>query len=212
MNAIKTGQLALIVFAATLPAWAAETLEITPRLNLVAGNGKPANDIPGIGVAFHRRLANGWYLGFNLDHSSKFDFEDTAGLVDNLAEVGVVDADSTHTMITLVGEKRYPMQADDWSWFWNLGGGFNEVDVDDVEGPLAGGGRYDIETDVDTELVLVGNVGWINRIGDRWSARYEITMEYHAADWEMRDRISGNTGSVDDYNVYGLRIGMTYRF
>ncbi len=189
-----------------------ETFEITPRLNIVGGSGKPANDILGIGIGFHRKLSNGWYLGFYLEHSPIFDFEDTAGLVDNIDEVGIVDADSTHTMITLVGERRYPMQSDDWSWFWNFGGGINEVDVDDVEGPVAGGGTYNIETDVDTELILIGNIGWINRLGDHWSARYEITAEYHATDWEMRDRVSGNTGSIDDYSVYGFRVGMSYRF
>ena len=185
--------------------------EFTPRLNIVAGNGKPANDIPGIGLAIHRKMNNEWYLGINIDHSPLFDFEDTAGLVDDLDQDGIVDADSTHTMITVVGERRYAMDSPGWTVFWNLGGGINEVDVDDVDGPLKGGGTYDIETDVDTELILIGHVGWIQRLGDTWSARYEITAEYHKGDWEMTDKISGNTGDIEDYMVYGLRLGLTYR-
>lgn len=185
--------------------------EFTPRLNIVAGDGEPSNDIPGIGLAIHRKISNEWYLGINIDHSPLFDFEDTAGLVDGLDEDGIVDADSSHTMITVVGERRYEMDSAGWTWFWNLGGGINEVDVDDVDGPLSGGGTYDIETDVDTETILIGNVGWIQRLGDTWSARYEITAEYHSADWEMTDKISGNTGDIDDYSVYGFRLGLTYR-
>ena len=185
--------------------------QFTPRLNIVAGDGEPSNDIPGIGLAIHRKISKEWYLGINIDHSPIFDFEDTAGLVDGLNEDGIVDADSSHTMITVVGERRYSMDSANWTGFWNLGGGINEVDVDDVTGPLKGGGTYDIETDVDTELILVGNVGWIQRLGDTWSARYEITAEYHSADWEMTDKISGNTGDIDDYSVYGFRLGLTYR-
>jgi len=132
--------------------------ELTPRLNIVAGDGEPSNDIPGIGLAIHRKISNEWYLGINIDHSPLFDFEDTAGLVDGLDEDGIVDADSSHTMITVVGERRYAMDSAGWTGFWNLGGGINEVDVDDVDGPLKGGGTYDIETDVDTELILVGAV------------------------------------------------------
>ena len=208
---IKTGTLVVIASLATLPASGSDTFEITPRLNIVAGNGKPSNDIPGIGLAIHRKISHEWYLGINIDHSPLFDFEDTAGVVDGLDEDGIVDADSSHTMITVVGERRYEMDSDGWTWFWNLGGGINEVDVDDVDGPLKGGGTYDIETDVDTELILIGNIGWIQRLGDTWSARYEITAEYHSADWEITDKISGNTGDIDDYSVYGFRLGLTYR-
>ena len=185
--------------------------EFTPRLNIVAGDGEPSNDIPGIGLAIHRKISNEWYLGINIDHSPLFDFEDTAGLVDGLDEEGIVDADGTHTMITLVGERRYAMESAGWTGFWNIGGGINEVDIDDVDGPLSGGGTYDIETDVDTELIMIGNAGWIQQLGGTWSARYEITAEYHSADWEMTDKISGNTGDIDDYTVYGFRLGLTYR-
>lgn len=185
--------------------------EFTPRLNILAGNGKPANDIPGFGLAVHRKISSEWYLGISIDHSPKFDFEDTAGLVDGLDEDGIVDADSSHTMLTVVGERRYAMDAAGWTRFWNLGGGFNQVDVDDVEGPLSAGGRYEIETDVDTETVLVGSLGWIQQLGHRWALRYELTAEYHLADWQMTDRISGNTGDVGDYQVFGFRLGLTYR-
>jgi hypothetical protein len=128
--------------------------EFTPRLNIVAGDGEPSNDIPGIGLAIHRKITNEWYLGINIDHSPIFDFEDTAGLVDGLDEDGIVDADSSHTMITVVGERRYAMDSAGWTGFWNLGGGINEVDVDDIDGPLKGGGTYDIATRLPPSIIV----------------------------------------------------------
>jgi hypothetical protein len=52
----------------------------------------------------------------------------------------------------------------------------------------------------------------MQRLGQHWSARYEATLEQHFADWDIEDQVSGRTGSCDDYTVYGLRIGMNYRF
>ena len=79
-------------------------------------------------------------------------------------------------------------------------------------GPVEGGGTFDIETNTDTELIVLGSLGAIQRLGENWSIRYTATAELHDADWKVRDRMSGNTGSISDYNIYGIRVGMTYRF
>lgn len=34
----------------------------------------------------------------------------------------------------------------------------------------------------------------------------------HLADWEMRDIVSGAAGSIDDYLVKGLSLGVVTRF
>ncbi len=188
--------------------------ELSPRLNIVGGSGRPTNDILGFGVALQRRLDNGWIIGFNVDYSPEFDFEEPNRIVGIRRESGSgeVDAVGTMLMLTVVGEQRYSLERPGWSAFWQIGGGIAEIDMDDADGPVQGGGSFDIETDVDTELILLAGTGFIQAIGERWSARYELTYEYHAGGWDLRDRVSGNTGEIDDYDIYGLRLGLIRRF
>ena len=49
--------------------------EISTRVNIVGSSGKPTNDVLGVGISLHQRLDDDWYIGYNLDHSAKFDFE-----------------------------------------------------------------------------------------------------------------------------------------
>ncbi len=185
--------------------------ELTSRLNIVGSSGKPTNDILGFGFTLHRRLNDDWHVGFNLDYSPEFDFERPAEIVDIKSDLEI-DAVGTMLMITVVGERRYALEDDDWTGFWNLGAGFAEIDMDDADGAIRGGGTYDIETDIDTEFILIGNVGFIQRVGKHWSARYTLSAEHHGGGWDVRDRVSRTTGEIDDYAVYGVRVGMTYRF
>lgn len=220
MTVLRTaGALILIwpvsAFLVVAPVAAAGTnLELAPRLNLVGGSGRPSNDILGFGVGLQRRLDNGWHLGFNVDYSPEFDFEEPYRIVGVRRQSGtpVVDAVGTMLLLTVIGEKRHALERPGWSFFWNVGGGIADVDMDDADGSAAGGGSFDIETDAGTEFVLLGGVGLMQRLGDNWSARYEFTYEYHEGGWDVRDRVSGNTGEIDDYDIYGLRIGMSRRF
>ena len=188
--------------------------DLTTRLNLVGANGKPTNDALGLGVSIHRQLSDDWFLGVNLDHSPSFDFERTASVVGITQDQSKKDIDAVGSMfmITVVAERRYRMGDDNWTGYWNLGGGFNQIDMDDVQGPVEGGGSFDIVTDIDTELVLVGGVGLMQQFGTQWSARYGLGFERHLADWKVRDKNSGNTGSIADYTIFGLRLGMNYQF
>lgn len=204
--------------SAVLPVEAAAAsgmnLELAPRLNIVGGSGRPTNDILGFGVGLQRRLNNGWHLGLNIDYSPEFDFEEPERIVGVRRQSGtpVVDAVGSMLMLTVIGEKRHALARPGWSFFWNVGGGIADVDLDAADGSAAGGGSFDIETDAGTEFVLLGGVGLLQRLGDTWSARYEFTYEYHEGGWDVRDRVSGNTGEIDDYDIYGLRVGMSRRF
>jgi len=220
MSNVKSKQIYLIL-AALMPFTsfnvAAETsgeFEISPRLNIVGSSGKPTNDVLGYGVTIHRKMNDEWYMGISLDHSPSFDFERTPRIVGISQDPAVktIDAKGTMTMITLLAERRYPGESDNIKWFWNLGAGVNDVKVDDVRGPVEGGGTFDIVTSTDTEVVLLGGAGLIHDFSEAWSARYEITAEHHSADWKVMDRVSGNTATIDDYAIYGVRVGMTYRF
>lgn len=201
----------LALSSQTLHAENPDLYELSFRGNIVGSHGKPTNDVLGVGLTVYRKLSEDWYLGINLDHSPEFDFE-TPGDLLGIDTASEVDAIGTMITITAVAERRFELEAQGWTGFWNLGGGINEVDLDDADGPIRGGGSYDIETSVDTEFVLVANAGWIQQINRQWSARYAFTYEYHIAEWEFRDRISGAEDTIDDYDLYGLRIGLDYRF
>ena len=205
-----TGLLALSLSSNALQAESGSQYELTTRLNIVGSTGKPTNDILGFGIALHRKLSDEWYLGINLDHSPEFDFEEPSNLV-GIRSTEVVDAVGSMTMITVVGERRYP-QSEDWTLFWQVGGGFAEIDMDNADGDVFGGGTYDIATDIDTEFIIIAGFGGLQTLGKNWSARYEVTAESHNGGWDMTESVTGNTGKIDEYGVYGIRIGMTYRF
>jgi len=185
--------------------------ELSARLNIVGANGTPSNDILGFGVILHRKLSDDWYLGVSLENATDFDVERPNEELDIDSE-SETDALGTMNMITVVAERRYALGSDAWTGFWNLGGGIADIDIDDADGDVEGGGRFDIEIEADTEYVLIGNVGAMQQLGEHWSARYEATLEQHFADWKVTDRVSGRTDSYDDYTVYGLRVGLNYRF
>ncbi|MBT8434463.1 MAG: hypothetical protein KJN95_07365 [Gammaproteobacteria bacterium] len=198
----------------TVPLVQAETdgmYELSGRLNIVGASGRPSNDILGFGVVLHRKLSDEWYLGFGLDNATDFDVERPNERVD-IDSVKETDALGTMNMISVVAERRYALDSEGWTGFWNLGGGVADIDVDDADGDVKGGGTFDIEIDVDTEYLLIGSVGAMQRLGEHWSARYEATMEQHFANWDIKDKVTGRTDSYSDYTVYGLRIGLNYRF
>jgi len=204
----------LLVLVGAAPGLCAQgggQYELTGRLNLVGSSGKPTNDVLGYGIAIHRRINDDWYLGINFDHSPEFDFERPAEILDIKSD-SEIDAVGTMTMLSVIAERRFALDSDSWSGFWNLGAGINDIDMDDADGAIRGGGTYDIETDIDTELILLGGVGLLQQIGENWTGRYQLTAEHHSGDWDIRDRISGATGKIDDYAIYGLRIGLSYRF
>lgn len=207
-------RLALLILVSTSPlatgAGHAE-YDLTARVNIVGSSGKPTNDILGYGVTLQRKLDNGWYLGLNLDYSPRFDFERPSEIVDIKSDLEI-DAVGSMLMITLVGERRYALESRGWTGFWSVGGGFAEIDMDDADGAIRGGGTYAIETDIDTELILIASAGWMQQLGRHWSARYTFSAESHIGGWDLRDRVSGRTGEIDDYAVYGVRIGMNYRY
>lgn len=191
-----------------------EFVSLTPRFNIVGSSGKPTNDVLGLGLIGHYKYSDKWYLGVALDHSPEFDFERTASRVGLKQDSNVADIDAKGTLlqISAFAERRYPDDAGNIEYFWTLGAGISEIDMDDVSGPLQGGGNFEISTTTDTELVIVGSIGMQHRLSENWSGRYAFSIDHHFADWKLKDRVSGNTGSIDDYGIYGIRLGATYHF
>ena len=96
-------------------------------------------------------------------------------------------------------------------WFWQIGPGISFVDVDDVGGPVQGGGTFDIKTDAGTEIL--GSVGGgYRRHSGKWVTEIGARYDYHIADWELMDTVSSTSGSVDDYSTWAFLIGLSYGF
>lgn len=201
----------LILTPVGSPAASSGEYELSGRLNIVGASGKPSNDIPGFGFILHRKLSDDWYLGFSFENATDFDVERPNEQLD-IDSVSETDNLGTMNMFAVVAERRYALESEGWIGFWNLGAGIADIDIDDADGDVEGGGRFDIEIEADTETVLIGSAGLLQRLGEQWSARYEATLEQHFADWKIKDKVSGRTDSFDDYTVFGLRIGMNYRF
>lgn len=189
--------------------------EVGLRANVVLAKGEPSNDIPGFGIISRHRLNDEWWLGFDLNVSNKFDFErpwKSVGLRQGEGET--IDAVGSSVMLSVLAERRHASAGSNKTWFWNAGLGINSLDIEDVSGPTADGGTFDIKTDADIETVLLGGIGLLHRFSDsgRWSARYELAVEYRFADWKVEDRVSGNTGKIDSYHTIGPRFGLNYMF
>ena len=194
-----------------IPAAAECRVDAGLRLNAVGASGKPANDIPGAGVFGRICLGEQWRIGLYLDHSSTFDVErpyEFLGLVGD----SEVDSKGRSTALTLAIERFYSRPERRLHWFWTAGGGFGTVDVDDVQGMLAGGGTYDIRQEVDSELLLTLSGGPRWHFGEHWSVELALRLDWHFTDWTVTDRVSGTSSSIDDYLVRGVHVGVAYRF
>jgi len=212
--AVVVGWMALAGIAGGVRAQDGEgPFDLGVGLDVVGANGEPANDILAFGVLGHWRWTERWRVGFAIDHSPEFDVErpyELLGLVGDPL-VGEIDASATHTTASGWLERVYP-RGGRIEWFWNVGAGVASVDVDDVEGPLIGFGAYDIATDAGTEILAGVGGGLRVALGTSWRLEAALRLDEHFADWELRDRISGRTASVDDYTVRGVTLGLLRRF
>jgi hypothetical protein len=180
------------------------------RFNALAGDGEPSNDMLGAGIYGHYRLNKNWLVGAGLDFSD-FDFERPHKII-GITPVATTDADASSTTVSVWIERRYDRPGKRFGWFWTAGAGFSSVDVDDITGPTAGGGTFNITTDADTETLLLGSVGLRYRFAQKWTWQGALRIEQHFADWKVFDRVSGRVDTVDDYTVKGLHFGVERSF
>ena len=212
---IAAGIVVGLLWLAAAPAAAADgTFDLGVRGNILVGNGEPTNDMPGFGLFARFRVGEGWRVGVGVDHSAEFDVEGVAGLVGQAQDpaVEVIDAKGSSTVVRGWLERSYPNASGRFEWFWTVGAGIGNVEVDDVSGPRAGGGTFTVVTDAGTEVLAAGSLGL------RWFFTRMVALEvagrldYHFADWTLQDTVSGATATVDDYLVTGGHVGFTFRF
>ena len=184
------------------------------RFNIIGGTGKPTNDVLGYGVFGRYRLDERWTVGLGVDVSDEFDIERTPELVGLVQdpEAPVVDSKGSSEGLSAWVERRYGGDDRRLQWFWTAGVGVNSVDVEDQASPLAGGGSFDIAIDAGTEWVASASVGLRVRVGERFLFEPALRLDQHFADWDITDRVSGATASIDDYLLKGVHLAFAYRF
>lgn len=184
--------------------------------SLAAGNGIPSNDIPGLEVEGRYRFSPRWTATVEVGHSSEFDVERVADLV-GLASPEVVDATASSTAVSGWLERPYH-HGDRWESYWGVGIGVNWVDVETATGPrepcappCRQAPVFFIETDAGSEVLLRGRVGGRRWLSENWGLEAAVRTDQHFAEWMLVDRFSGASGSVDDYFVKGVTLGVTRR-
>jgi len=187
--------------------------DIGIRTGISAADGEPANDIPSAGIIAHWALDERWRIGAALDRS-EYDVEEPAklaGIVQSSA-MEPVDALAEATTLSVWAERILTDPKRATSLFVGSGLGAAFVDVPNAVGPTAAGGRFDVHSDVSTELVVSLLAGVRRGFAERWSAEAALKVEQHFADWVFTDRVSGAHGSVDDYLTWGAYVALSWKW
>jgi hypothetical protein len=187
-----------------------DTWHVGGRFGIMAGDGEPSNDMMMYGVFARRRFSRCWQWGLGADFLS-FDFERPYKMLGIQSSVEN-DAGASNTIISTWLEYEYTLGTPNWIPFFLGGIGVGITDIDDIRGDIPGGGTYDITTDGGTEAIPMIGVGFRHRVGDRLAAELGARAQYHIGGWDVKDRSSGLTESVDDYFAYGAYAGLIFRF
>ena len=76
----------------------------------------------------------------------------------------------------------------------------------------ADGGTFDIATTADDELHVFAGGGAHREIKRRWLLDTSLTIEHHDTHYELIDRSRARRGTIGAQTVYGIAIGVSYRF
>jgi hypothetical protein len=214
-SVFRCTSLLFALFLASIPATADESgrFDIGVHLGTMLGDGVPANDMPGYGIFGLYRLNDRWSVGLGVDRT-EFDYEEPArqlGIPLDPADPPV-DPKAEMTIFSALVERTFEASRPGREWFLGAAVGVADTDVPDVTGPTATGGTFEIDTEVDREVIVSLRGGVRQQFGERWFAAFTLRAEEHFAAWEVEDRISGATARHDDYFTYGGFLGIGYRF
>ena len=143
----------------------------------------------------------------------EFDYEEPYKVlgIQRPAGIEAIDGSTESTVVSAWVEKEFG-GSDRWRWFWSAGLGYSFLTVDTVTGPTADGGQFDIRTDARNEPQLHGSAGLRYRFGARWSVQAALLAQHHFTDYDLRDAISGLTGSIGSQTPIGISFGFSSRF
>lgn len=176
-------------------------------------NGEPANDIPGFGVQVRYGWNERWAVGAALLRS-EYDFETPAEIVGIAQSSAVEPVDALAESTALQGwvERTFHPGAGATHWFVGAALAAASVDVPDVSGPRADGGQFDVRTDAGTEIIVTAFAGVRRAMGKRWYVEFRVHANQHLADWQVEDRVSGASGTIDDYASFGGQVAVGMRW
>jgi hypothetical protein len=213
-STIRNTFLLLTLILAALPAGADENskFEVGVHLGTMLGDGVPANDMPGFGIYGRYRPNDRWSVGLGVDRT-EFDYEEPARLLGLPLDPAdpPVDPKAEMTIFSALVERSFESSRAGREWFLGAAVGVADTDVPDVTGPTATG-TFEIDSEVDREVVVSLRGGVRQQFGERWFATFTLRAEEHFAAWELEDRISGATARHDDYFTYGGFVGIGFRF
>jgi len=192
-------------------SWLKNT-ELGIRYVAEAANGVPSNDVLGYGIFAKKGIGEGLKLGFAAD-ISEYDVEEPAkilGLV-TPADAEAVDAVTDGTFLSAWIESSRPVGASKVEFRSLAGLGFALLDQPDVRGETADGRGFDINGDIGADYYPFAGIGFARQLGN-YHIGLDYLISYHFTDWKMTDRISGETGKVDDYGVQGFRFSLGRQF
>ena len=207
---------ALLVLAAVLSQWSGaiaaqeSRFELGMRGIVLLGKGTPANDMVGEGLIGRFALSEAWRFDVALD-SVTFDYE-TPNKTLGIPATNVVDGTNSWQRVSVLVERRFDGDRR-WRWHWVAGLGYAAVDpVSNVVGQRADGGTFNIATTADDELHVFAGGGAHREIKRRWLLDTTLTVEHHDTHYELVDSVSGARGTIGAQTVYGIAIGVSYRF
>ena len=186
------------------------------RGNINAGEGDPANDMPGFGVYGRYRFNDGpWLAGLAVD-TSTFDVERPGEMIE-ITTATVTDAQLDSTTVTLWGEYELEPLAEDGFFrgvrpYVGAGVGIASVGDDTVAGPTAAGGTFNFEVEGGTEIVPGLLAGLRFDVGRHAVIDLGVRVDYHFTEMEVTDTITGARTDVDDYPTYGAYLGFQLRW
>jgi len=184
--------------------------ELGFRAETNLGPGVPANDMIGFSLIGRYQLNEDWWIGLAIEHSPEFDVEDPFRQFNIDAETN--DPAAISTMISIWGERRYWQALSGRYLFWTAGAGINQVDVDDLVDTDNAGDRYDISTEVDSEIAITASFGQRHRLGSSFSVGYGARIENRFTEWTLLNRETDETATIDDYFVHGVFLDVNYAF
>jgi hypothetical protein len=190
-----------------------ERFDLGAKLNVMAGDGVPTNDVVGYGLVGRWHFSDRFSLGLMVDHSPEFDVERTPELLGIVQDpsLEVIDSKATSTSIKLSLERRWGGERR-IEWVLGVIVGIDSIDVEDVPGRDAFGNAFVIRTDAGTEPVAGVLGGARFKIGRRCLLEATLHAEQHFAGWKLEELSSGRRGEQGDYLLTGIQLGLAIRF
>lgn len=187
--------------------------ELGLRSNAISGDGLPASDMFGIGVISRFYLNDGWFAGAAID-TAEYDFEHTSAVWGESQDPSAqaIDAAATSTIFSAFMGRQYGDMSKGFDWFWTAGLGVGFPDIEDVSGPAAGGGTFDIITKSGTEIHLITSLGTSYHFSSEWSATFTARVEQHFMDHRLTDRVTDSTTTIDSQTPIGVSISLNRQF